>query len=120
MSTDFGATISEEPSIPTSPTNIYQDQSGRTVIELSENHQPCSPDSSKASLESTSPAINGFESNVDAERLHSVYSNNNENADNKSKTDPEARNEEREEEGDKTVEKKGLSHLAKVSKLYCG
>ena len=79
MSTDFGASISEDPSILTLHTaNIRQDQFGRTVIELSESHEISSSNSSKESTRSTSPATNGISNDLDAERSHSVYTNNSE------------------------------------------
>lgn len=79
MSTDFGASISEEPSIPALHTgNIRQDQFGRTVIELSENPESSSSNFSETSSGSTSQAANGFSYGINADRSHSVYSNNSE------------------------------------------
>ena len=122
MSTDFGASISEEPLTPTSPANIRQDQFGRTVIELSENHQPSGFNSSKSSSGSTSPVSNGVNNDLDEDRSHSFYSSNNEDELNVNRSGiSDTRNEEQVQEGDKDVEKKDLDYADdKVSKLHCG
>lgn len=123
MSTDFGASISEEPSIPTLHTaNIRQDQFGRTVIELSENHETYCSNSSNASSGSTSPASNGVSNDLDADRSHSVYSNNSEDKlnenQNRDETSELTRKEDQVQESSKEVEKKALDRDDKVSSTY--
>lgn len=117
MSTDFGASISEEPSIPVSHTaNIRQDQFGRTVIELSENPEPSSSDSSEISSGSTSPATNGVSNGIDPDITHSVYSNNSEELNPKrDETSESTRKEEQFQDSKKEVEKKVLDHAVQVS-----
>lgn len=124
MSTDFGASISEEPSIPTLHTaNIRQDQFGRTVIELSENYETSSSNnSSKTSSGSTSPASNGVSNDLDADRSHSVYSNNSEDKlnenQNRDETSELTRKEDQVQESNREVDKKTLDCHDKVSSRW--
>ena len=113
VSTDFGASISEEPSIPVLRTaNIRQDQFGRTVIDLSENPEPSSSNSSETSSGSTSPPAYGVCNGIDAERSHSVYSNNSEELiQNRDETSEEGQL----QDSNKEVEKKSLDHAVEVS-----
>ena len=111
MSTDFGASISEEPLKPTlNTTNIRQDQFGRTVIELSESHDTSSSNFSKTPSGSASPATNGISNELDAERSHSVYSSNSEDKldenQKRDKTSELTRKEEQAQESNKEEEKK--------------
>ena len=118
MSTDFGASISEEPSIPTLHTaNIQQDQFGRTVIELSESDGASSSNSSKTYSGSTPPATNGASNELDADRSHSLYSNSSEDKLNQKRdeTSELTRKEDQAQESNKEVEKKVLDDNDKVS-----
>lgn len=121
VSTDFGASISEEPSIPALHSNIRQDQFGRTVIDLSESHEPSSSNSSKTSTGSTLPATNGVSNDVDANRSHSVYSNS--NGDELNQTRDESfdltRQENQAQENSEEVETKHLDHADRVSNSVC-
>ena len=117
MSTDFDASISEEPSIPALHTaNIRQDQFGRTVIELSENPESSSSNSSETSSGLTSPAANGVSNGIDADRLHSVYSNNSEELNQRrDETSELIRNEDQFQDSNKEAEKKSLDNGVQVS-----
>ena len=117
MSTDFGVSISEEPSIPVLHTaHIRQDQFGRTVIDLSENAQPSSSDSSEISCGSTSAATNGVSNGIDADISHSVYSNNSEELNQvRDETSKSTRKEDQFQENNKEVEKKAPDHAVQVS-----
>ena len=117
MSTDFGASISEEPSIPALHTaNIRQDQFGRTVIELSENPESSSSNSSETSSGLTYPAANGVSNSIDADRLHSVYSNNSEELNQRrDETSELIRNEDQFQDSNKEAEKKSLDNGVQVS-----
>ena len=117
MSTDFGASISEEPSIPALHTaNIRQDQFGRAVIELSENPESSTSNSSEASSGSTSPAANGVSNGVDADRSHSVYSNNSEELNQRRDEISESIiNEDQFQDNNKEAERKSLDNGVQVS-----
>jgi len=117
VSTDFGASISEEPSGPVLHTaNIRKDQFGRTAIDLSENHASSSSNSSERSSGSSSPAANGVSNGIDADRSHSVYSNNSEELNQQlDETLESRRKEDQFQESNKEVEKKTLDHAVQVS-----
>ena len=117
MSTDFGASISEETSTPELHTaNIRQDQFGRTVIELSESHPSSSYNSSVTSSGSSSPDANGVSNGVDTDRSHSVHSNNVEELNQRrDDTSDSRRTEDQFQESNKEAEKKSLDHAVQVS-----
>lgn len=117
MSTDFGASISEEHLIPALRTgNIRQDQFGRTVIELSENPESSSSNSSETSSGSTSPAANGVSNGIDADRSHSVYSNNSEELNQRRDENSESmRKEDQFQDNNKEAERKSLDNGVQVS-----
>jgi len=111
VSTDFGTSISEEPPTPVLHTaNIRQDQFGRTVIDLSENPEPSSSsNSSETPSGLTSPAANGVCNGIEAERSHSVYSNNSEELNQKR---DETSTEGQIQDGVKEVQKKSLGEVS--------
>lgn len=117
MSTDFGASISAEHLIPALRTgNIRQDQFGRTVIELSENPESSSSNSSETSSGSTSPAANGVSNGIDADRSHSVYSNNSEELNQRRDENSESiRKEDQFQDNNKEAERKSLDNGVQVS-----
>jgi len=116
VSTDFGASISEEPSTPVLHTaNIRQDQFGRTVIDLSENPEPSSSSSSETPSGSTSPAANGVCNGIDTDRSHSIYSNNSEELNQKRGETSENSEEAQFQDSNKEVQKKSLDHAVEVS-----
>ena len=121
MSTDFGASISEEPSIPALHTgNIRQDQFGRTVIELSENPESYSSNSSETSSGPTSPAAYGVSNGIDADRSHSVYSNNSEELNQRRDESSESiRKEDQLQGNNKEAERKSLDNGVQVSIASC-
>lgn len=117
MSTDFGASISEEHLKPALHTgNIRQDQFGRTVIELSENPESSSSNSSETSSGSTSPAANGVSNGIDADRSHSVYSNNSEELNQRRDENSESMiKEDQFQDNNKEAERKSLDNGVQVS-----
>lgn len=117
---DFGASISEEPSSPPAICqNIRQDQFGRTVIELNKTQE--SLDSSPSSLPYP-PALNGNSNDIEAKNSHTVCSENNDDDRFKhTRTEINAltRNEgESQESSDKELDKKSLDHADKDNKSY--
>lgn len=96
--------------------NIRQDQFGRTVIDLSEDHERSSSNSSETSSGSTSPAANGVSNGIDTDRLHSVYSNNSEELNQRrDETSESIRKEGQFQDSNKEAEKKSLDHAVQVS-----
>lgn len=96
--------------------NIRQDQFGRTVIVLSEDHEPSSSNSSETSSGSTSPAANGVSNGIDTDRLHSVYSNNSKELNQRRDETSESIGKEGQfQDSNKEAEKKSLDHAVQVS-----
>lgn len=113
MSTDFGASISEEPSTPAVYENIRQDQFGRTVIELNQTQK------SSTSSSTSPPVVNGHSSEIETKSSQSIYSeNNNDERFNQERIEATAytrKEEEFQESRDKELEKGPLDHANTVS-----
>lgn len=113
MSTDFGASISEEPSTSVVYENIRQDQFGQTVVELNQTQE--SSTSSSTSL----PVVNGHSSEIETKSSQSIYSeNNNDERSNQKRIEATTftrKEEEFQESRDKEVEKRQSDHANTVS-----